>query len=428
MITRKIRALNHRRWQPPTPQNLKKDTGEQKKMYEMESHASSGNINKFYIYFFLSRLNLWLPIYILYLLGRNFSMTQITLLDSMFWLVMVVFEVPTGAVADKWGKKHSLIFSCILTAGGLACFGLAKTYVLVLLAYFLWAVGVTFESGALSAFLYDSLKNIGKEAEYSKFVGRGMSIALIASSIGSVTAGVLGGISLALPIFVSSVIAIVMLCIALTFREPEIERKEKESYFTHVKESLGYSWKHPQLRTLLFFYAFTFSAIWIIGIFYQPYLKNLGIRVEIVGVIYLFATLLAAAGASLASRFESITGESGFLISIPVIFVFSYLFMGFLHSLVAISFIFAVSFFRGAFWPIMSKYLNKRIPSERRATIISLASLMYSVIMIPSEPVFGNLADRFSLNISIIILAVVYGIIASIIVGFWFARCRKSDS
>ncbi|MBU7029739.1 MAG: MFS transporter, partial [Theionarchaea archaeon] len=153
-----------------------------------------------------------------------------------------------------------------------------------------------------------------------------------------------------------------------------------------------------------------------------------GIRVEIVGVIYLFATLLAAAGASLASRFESITGESGFLISIPVIFVFSYLFMGFLHSLVAISFIFAISFFRGTFWPIMSKYLNERIPSERRATIISLASLMYSVIMIPSEPIFGNLADRFSMNTSIIILAVVYGIIASIIVGFWFARCRKSDS
>jgi len=166
----------------PTPQNFKKDTGEQKTVYEMESHASSGNINKFYIYFFLGRLNLWLPIYILYLLGRNFSMTQITLLDSMFWLVMVVFEVPTGAVADKWGKKHSLIFSCILTSGGLACFGLARTYVLVLLAYFLWAVGVTFESGALSAFLYDSLKNIGKEAEYGKFMGRGMSLALIALS------------------------------------------------------------------------------------------------------------------------------------------------------------------------------------------------------------------------------------------------------
>ncbi len=391
----------------------------------MEEHAISGNIRKLYVYYFLSRLNLWAPIFILYLLDRGFSMTQITLLDAVFWLIMMVFEVPTGAVADKWGKKQSLIFSCILIAAGLFIFGLAKTYIVVLLAYFLWAVGVTFESGALSAFLYDSLKSMGREAEYSKFAGRGMSIALIAASIGSVTAGYLGKIFLGLPILASSAVAFLMLFITLTFKEPKIEKNKIESYFLHVKESFGYSWRHPQLRTLLLFYAFTYAAFWVIGIFYQPFLKNLGIDVEIIGIIYLGLTLIGAAGASLASRYESLTGESGFFMSMPLIFVISLCFMGIFNNSFVISFLFVNSFFKGTFWPIMGKYLNERIPSERRATILSLTSLLWSFVMIPSEPVFGYLADRFSLNISILILAAAYSAIITGILVYWFKKCKK---
>jgi len=73
----------------------------------------------------------------------------------------------------------------------------------------------------------------------------------------------------------------------------------------------------------------------------------------------------------------------------------------------------------------MGKYLNERIPSERRATILSLTSLLWSFVMIPSEPVFGYLADRFSLNISILILAAAYSIIITGILVYWFKKCKK---
>ena len=393
-----------------------------------DTQETSGNIYKLYTYYFLSRLNLWAPVFILYLLDRGFSMTQITSLDAIFWLIMVLFEIPTGAVADKWGKKQSLILSCLLIAVGLFIFGLAKTYVIVLIAYLLWAVGVTFESGALAAFLYDSLRVMGREVEYSKFAGRGMSISLMAASVGSVTAGYLGGIFLGLPILASSGIAVLMLIITLTFTEPRVEKTESESYLLHVKESFSFSWKHPQLRTLLFFYAFTYAAFWVAGIFYQPYLKNLGINVEMIGVLYLGFTLLGAAGASMASRYESFAGESGFFLSMPLVFLVSLLFMGMFNASFVISFLFVNSFFKGTFWPVMGKHLNVRIPSEKRATILSLANLLWSFVMIPSEPIFGYLADRFSLNTSILILAAVYLLIISGILAYWFIKCKKMDS
>jgi uncharacterized membrane protein len=64
------------------------------------------NIIKPYIYFFLVRLNMCMVVYILYLLNRRFSMTQVPLLGSVIWLVLLVFEIPTGNVAGRSGKKH----------------------------------------------------------------------------------------------------------------------------------------------------------------------------------------------------------------------------------------------------------------------------------------------------------------------------------
>ncbi len=376
------------------------------------------NILKFYVYFFLGRLNMWMVVYILYLLDRGFSMTQVTILGSVFWFILVVFEIPTGSVADKVGKKASLLCSCALSSIGLIFFGISHTFVAVLGAYTVWAIGVTFESGAASAFLYDSLKEMGREEEYTKIMGGVMSVSFISASIGSVAAGFLGSISLSLPILATGGISALMFLITLTFKEPEIERTS-ESYLKHVKSSVQYASKHPQVKAIIIYYALVFSVLWMLQIFYQPYLRNLGYAVGFIGIIYFLRKLLGACAAAVSAKFKDYVGEWTWLKLLPFLLAGSIFFMGVSTTKVGVSFIFAHSFLSAVSTPIVSGYINKRIPSEKRATILSLMNLVNSLVMIPTEPLLGRCADLFGLGNTFYITAAAFLPLTIVVLLFW---------
>ena len=137
------------------------------------------NIPKFFISQALYNFMLFLPVWVVYLQQKHdLSLTQVTLLDSAFWLTMVVTEVPTGAVADTLGRKQSQIIGMLLVAGSLLFFGLAPNYPLLILANSLWAFAITFISGADLAFFYDTLRELGRASEYPKYRGRLSAVAL----------------------------------------------------------------------------------------------------------------------------------------------------------------------------------------------------------------------------------------------------------
>ncbi|MBU7031847.1 MAG: MFS transporter [Theionarchaea archaeon] len=361
---------------------------------------------------------MWMVVYILYLLDRGFSMTQVTLLGSVFWLVLVVFEIPTGSVADKVGKKASLLCSCILSAVGLIFFGLAHSFGAVLIAYTIWAIGVTFESGAASAFLYDSLKEMGREEDYTKIMGGAMSVSFISASIGSVAAGILGEISLNAPILATGVISAALFFLTLTFHEPRIVRTS-ESYLLHVKSSVQYASHNPQVKAVIFYYALAFSVLWALQIFYQPYLQNIGFTVGLIGVIYFFKKLIGAAASAMAPRIQDIVGEWNWLKLFPFMLFASIFFMGMTTAEIGVSLIFTHSFLSAVSTPIISGYINKRIPSEKRATILSLMNLVNSLMMIPTEPILGWYADHFGLSQTFYVTAVAFLPLMVIVLWFW---------
>src|SRR3972149_9796460 len=85
------------------------------------------NLNKAYLYQFLMSFQLWWPIWVVYLTDkRGLSLTQITALDSVFWLIIVVAQVPAGAIADRWGRKSALILAALFLSAGLPGFRPAR--------------------------------------------------------------------------------------------------------------------------------------------------------------------------------------------------------------------------------------------------------------------------------------------------------------
>jgi MFS family permease len=107
------------------------------------------NLNKAYLYQFLMNFQLWWPIWVVYLTDkRGLSLTQITALDSVFWLIIVVAQVPAGAVADRWGRKSALLLASLFLSAGILVFGLADSYLLILISYAGWGLGLAFQYSA----------------------------------------------------------------------------------------------------------------------------------------------------------------------------------------------------------------------------------------------------------------------------------------
>ncbi|MBU7009096.1 MAG: MFS transporter [Theionarchaea archaeon] len=382
-------------------------------------HPMERNIKVFNVYIFMGRLEMWLPIYILFLLDKGFSMTEIAVLDAMWYVATLIFEVPTGAVTDRYGKKISIFIAVIFQFISFFVLAFGKTFSVIAFSYLLWGFASSFETGTYSAFLYDSLKVINREDDYRKVMGRMTTISILASALGSVTAGYMAGVHLSLPILFTASMFLLMAPLIVLFTEPEVEDVREPTYFMHIKESARFVLHHRLVALLILYSSIFGAAVWALHIFYQPLLSFFDIPVEGIGILYLFFKLFSAAGAHSSDAFYRFVGKKSIYV-IPACFVTSVLCMGFFVSRMVVSFIFMIFFIGGVYSPIISDLVNKNIPSGKRATIISLGSIISCLIPTIINPILGRIADLYSLQMTFKVLGI--GVLLSMSLILVFLR------
>ena len=361
------------------------------------------NIRLLYVYMFLNRLGMWLPIIVLFVQDRGFSLTQYTILDAVWYASTLVFEIPTGVVTDRYGRKISLLIAVLVQSLSLFIVAYSYTFAVMFIAYVLWGFGSSFETGTHDALIYDSLDQINKASDYRIVRGRMTSLAIFAGALGSILAGYLGGIQLALPIILTASIALLMFPLVLLIKEPKIAESVEPSHLLHLKRSMQYISKNRPVFLLILYSAFMVTAVWGLYDFYQPFLVSFGIEVEEIGLLYLFFKLFGVAGAQFSNFIFKKVGKSSIYL-IPPCFVISVLFMGFFNNPIVISFIFLIFFLNGVYIPIINGLINQNLPSSRRATIISFGSVLSCSMGCVVYPVLGWIADTFSVQMTFRVL------------------------
>ena len=160
--------------------------------------AYRGNIWRLFVVQALLGFILWVPIWVVFLQGKGLSLTQVGLLEGVAWTITAFLEVPTGAIADRWGRKASI-------AVGASLYGIAMFLILTealspafLLGYALWNSSTAFVSGADSALLYDSLKADGRAVEASKQAGRYAAINQASQGVASLVGAALATVDISL--------------------------------------------------------------------------------------------------------------------------------------------------------------------------------------------------------------------------------------
>lgn len=358
------------------------------------------NIRKYYLFNFFLNFQLWWPIWIIYLKEeRGLTQAQVTLIDVPFWLSIVLLQIPAAALADRWGRRPALIASSLAFAAAITLFGLASSFPLLLLSYLVWGVAFSLFNGTESAFIYDTLKGLGRQEEYQHIYGRAWAINMVAAVGGTLIGAPLAdATSLSFPIVLSGAIAVLAALTALTFREPP--RAESAlaglSYAGILRQSAELVQRRPAVR-----YGILFAGVVAVGsigpiFFFQPFLVEHGVDTGEVGLWQTPMRIAAIFGALAAPRIMLELGERRTFYLTPVVLIASYALLAFWASLYAQVAFLTLNFVMVMSQPVLTDYVNRRVPSEQRATVVSLTNLVRAFVLIPSAPLMGVLADDVS--------------------------------
>jgi MFS family permease len=380
------------------------------------------NILLFYGFQLACNLALWSSIWVLYLRDmRGLSLTQITALDAPFWLIAIVAEVPTGTVADRWGRKASLLAGALAYVAALAFFGLASNYPLLLLSYLAWPVSMALMSGADSAFVYDSLAMLGREGEFRKVIGRSNAMHSVGFLVGGLIGAPLAAVTdLAVPILVSAAFAAVGAAIALGFREPRhLDAPPSRPYLETMRAALSFSLARPALRWTLGVRAAIMATGLLAIIFRQPFLAEFDLPVSLYGLVTTPISLLSIGASLLAYRFAARLGERNLLYLLGAGCVGALFVLGIVPSVAAFSMFAVLAVCQSVTGVVTSDIINRQTPQPLRATVMSVGQMGFSLVALVAEPLLGYAADRGSLQTMFLIAAVGAALLVGGLLAAW---------
>lgn len=377
-----------------------------------------GNISKLYLMSFVDGLWFTGPIYILFLLDRGISFTQIGLIMGGNYMMSFIFDIPSSICADKYSRK------LILILGGLSLMlcnifvYISNSFLMFFVAFCLAGIGNALISGTNNAFFYDTLLSAGKEKQYEKILSKLLKYYFISRIISSVAGAYMYHIDPKLPFLLTALADLAYVIVALYLQEPVREKSISKS-FTQIKEGLVFLLKHKLVWTIIIF-SIT-GAMWDVLFNYsQPAMETSRIPVIYFGIIYAFGNFFGFLGASFYSRIKSQVDWRGVMIFYLLIDLAVSFFFGMQIAALAILSVALLTFSSGSFDIFIGSIVHDAVPSSHRATTLSIRNQMYMLLSL----VLINIVSFFMTTGSFLIGMLVS---ATIILLALLAFLRVSD-
>jgi MFS family permease len=368
----------------------------------------NGNILKFYLFSIFGGFELTVSIFALFFLSNHLSMIQVMTLEAIFIITILFLEIPSGVFADMFGRKTSLVLSSIFLILSFITFGLGSTFWIFLIAQILMSFCWALKSGADSAFIYDSLKELRKEDQYESVFGKVSFIWMFSLTIISIVSAYLASIiGFRALFFISVAFYLIALLISLTFKEPPIHKHlQEKSYFKHLKKAIKFTISHKVVRNFIIYYGLFAAVTHLMYFVIQPYYEFSGLPRYILGITMASYFLFAGIGHLLAGKIMKIVSEKRLLISLLLISSLSFIVLFNINLIIAILFIAISSFASGVRDIFVEKEINIHTKSYHRATVISIKSISKSLMYAVFAPLIGLFVDIYSPNAAFLMMGI----------------------
>ncbi|WP_372936598.1 MFS transporter [Mariniphaga sediminis] len=385
----------------------------------------SKNISRLYLVKISKWFNLVMPVVVLFYQDNGMGMHEIFVLKAIYSLAIVFLEIPSGWMADVWGRKKTLILGTILGSAGFLMYSFSYGFWAFVAAEIVLGAGHSFVSGADSAMLYESLKADRKSGSYVKHEGRITSAGNFAEAIAGITAGFLAAVSLRTPFYFQFAVAALAIPAAFTLTEPQIKAT---THIHSVKKIVGdiknTFLKETNLRVSILLSAVTGTATLTFAWLVQPYFKTIGLPVELFGLLWTVLNLSVGVSSAFAYRFEGRFSRRNEVLFIVILLALGYFSSGLLISREGLVFLLLFYIVRGLATPVFKNYINLYTPDEIRATILSVRNLIIRISFAVIGPLLGWMTDHVSLNTAFILAGGIYLIAALAVVSPWMKSVK----
>ena len=376
------------------------------------------NISRLYLIKISKWFNLVMPVVVLFYQDNGMGMQEIFILKSIYSIAIVTMEVPSGWMADVWGRKKTLFMGSVLGASGFLIYSFSFGFWAFAIAEIVLGIGHACVSGADSAMLYDSLKASGKTEQYVKNEGRITSAGNFAEAIAGVLGGLLAAISLRTLFYFQFAVAAIAIPAAIGLVEPKIHTIEHIHSLKKIVRNIKSTLTHNHdLRISILLSAITGTATLTFAWLVQPYFLAIGLPVEMYGVFWTALNLTVGISSVFAHQVEKFLGKIWSLLTIILLITLGYFLSGIVISMWGIAFLFLFYLVRGIATPILKNYINQYAQSEIRATILSVRDFIIRIIFAVIGPLLGWITDNINLESAFILAGGIY-LVSAMIVAF----------
>lgn len=369
---------------------------------------SKEHVRTYYFISFFSSLSIsfFFATYAIFLTEKGMNLMQIGLLASVAFVCLILFEIPTGAFADIYGRKLSIVIGFTITSIATAIYYFSGEFRLFALAEIIAGIGIVFVSGALDAWMVDSSRSKDGPANIGKIFVHGVQANQAGLILGSLSGAYMGSINIALPWAASSIffIGLAMICAVVMKEEYEISKKRKLIEIKKIAaEGIRFSVKNKGIMHIVIFGAIVIFSSKALDMQWSLVFKNTySLDVKYLGWIFVGFSLFMILGAQLSIYLSkrSETDRKMIVLS-QIITAFGTLTASMMLGVVPVlSGLFIHEIGRGAMIPLKQSYLNKegRIPNDKRATVLSFDSMVLSIGGIFGVVVSGYLANAHSIS------------------------------
>lgn len=344
-------------------------------------------------------------VWVALLAARGFSLWEIGLAESVYHIVSLFCEVPSGMAADLLGRRKTLLSGGVLTVTCNLLMAFAPNLFTICLAMGLNALAMTMFSGTFTALVYDSLKTEGREDEYIQVSANSSQISMLANAIGSLASLLKRFLGFAGFYLLSAAFEGVSTAALALMEEPIVTKAQasREKHPLHalpeqfrqlVRDSLHVLHTCPMAVKLIASSALISVPSYLTKMFLQQRLVELGWPTELLFLPLLLGGLACVAGTEIGRRvrcrsMRRLYTACALLCGVGTLLVGAAPAWGGILGMMLVQGVLEVYLLHE------SQKLNDAIPSDQRATLISVDGMAYSLLMIPASPLVGAVGDAF---------------------------------
>ncbi len=359
------------------------------------------DLRLFYFFRLLSTSYLFVPVSVAYALSRGLSLVEVMLLNTVYCTVVILTEVPTGAIADRVGRRATMMAGALAMVAACTVYALAHGFAWFAVAEALAALSMTLCSGADSAYLFDLLNDHGRGDEYPRREGTASAWHQAGQALAFAAGGVLGAGNLMLPYVVTAAVASVAFLVALSMGEryvpADIHRDRRPAisprqYATDMRDAFRAVRRRGPLLWVIAYSAVVFVLLRATVYAYQPYLKESGFDVAQTGLIYAAVYLVAAAVAHNYDGLRRWLAEPTLVWMLLGTLVVTFLILGSIRGPWALAIMGVQAAANGLYSPLVKHLLQREIErSHQRATVLSVESMARRLAFGAFSPAVGGL-------------------------------------